>query len=209
MTGLRMPAGHGQAEMEVKKSRFIADVFPVENEAQVMEYLDQIRATHRKAAHHVFAYRLEHDWQIVRFSDDGEPGGTAGRPVMDVINGEDLDRILVVVTRYFGGTLLGSGGLVRAYSQAAREGIRAAGVVMQRSMIHCQVRVAYDLSGRVEYYLNQTPRVLSSADYQDDVTFGVFIPPESVAETARELAEITGGRAQFFAGEAIFLPVTP
>ena len=108
MSGLKVPAGHGQAVVEVKKSRFISDVWPVRTEAQALEHLAEVRAVHRKAAHHVYAYRLENDLQVVRFSDDGEPGGTAGRPVLDVIQGENLDRILVVVTRYFGGTLLGS-----------------------------------------------------------------------------------------------------
>jgi uncharacterized YigZ family protein len=207
MISLRMPSAHGQAEIEIKKSRFIADVWPVYTEAQALEYLAQARTAQRKADHHVYAYRLEHDLQVVRFSDDGEPGGTAGRPILEVIQGEGMDRILVVVTRYFGGTLLGSGGLARAYSQAAREGIRAAGILEQRAMIHCRFRVPYDHSGRVEYYLSQGPYVISDIDYQDDVTYIVFIPPDQITEAVEDLAEMTGGRSAFSTGETIFLPI--
>ena len=207
MSGLKVPAGHGQAVVEVKKSRFISDVWPVRTEAQALEHLAEVRAVHRKAAHHVYAYRLENDLQVVRFSDDGEPGGTAGRPVLDVIQGENLDRILVVVTRYFGGTLLGSGGLVRAYSQAAREGIQAAGAVEHRSMVRCRVQIPYEHSGRVEYYLSQSPRVLADIEYRDDVTYTVFISPALLTEAKADLAEMTSGRAEFFQEETVFLPV--
>ncbi len=195
MNRKRIPARHGQAEIEIKRSRFIADVWPVHSEEQVLQYLESIRLQHKKASHHVFAYRLDDD-SMQRFSDDGEPGGTAGRPILDVIRGEDIHQVLIVITRYFGGTLLGSGGLVRAYSQAAREGLEAAGTVQTIQMVQCRITLPYELSGKADYYFSQDPLQLEDTEYGTDVTYVVWVPTEMSTALMAEWTDLSGGRAQ-------------
>lgn len=119
-------AKEAKAEIVEKRSRFIATVRPVETEEDALAFLNQLRQDYWDATHNVYAYILEEN-QLTRYSDDGEPGGTAGMPVLDILRREKLSNLIVVVTRYFGGTLLGTGGLVHAYSKAAKAGIEAAG----------------------------------------------------------------------------------
>ena len=207
MTERKTPAGHGHAEVEIKQSRFIADVWPVEKEEEVWQHLERIRSEHRKASHHVFAFRLTEDDNLQRFSDDGEPGGTAGRPVMEVIRQEEVHQVLVVVTRYFGGTLLGSGGLIRAYSQAAREGIKTAGILVHRLMVPCQISVPYEFSGKAEYFLSGEPCFISNTQYTEEVTYLAHVPVENLEATQMALREMTSGQAQFFTKSPVFLPV--
>ena len=118
----------GIAEFSEKKSRFISEARPVANEAEARAFLEEIRKKYWDATHNVWAYQLGDHHEITRYSDDGEPAGTAGQPVLNVLKGEGLRNVAVVVTRYFGGTLLGAGGLVRAYGRAARACVEAAGI---------------------------------------------------------------------------------
>lgn len=117
-----------EAELTEKKSRFLAKVMPIETEEQARAFVEKIKKQYWDASHHVFAYRLGREGALQRFSDDGEPQGTAGRPVLGVLEKEEVCNAIVVVVRYFGGTLLGTGGLVRAYGKAAKAGIDAAGI---------------------------------------------------------------------------------
>jgi len=121
-------------EMEEKKSRFIANVKPVSSEEEALEFINNIRAKYWDATHNVYAYYISGENIIQRFSDDGEPSGTAGMPVLEVIKRMELKDLVVVVTRYFGGILLGASGLVRAYSKSAALGIEAAGIVTKKTM---------------------------------------------------------------------------
>ena len=134
----------GTDEIVEKKSRFIAQVFPVETEEEVATILEQMKKKYWDARHNCYAFVLGEASQISRCSDDGEPSGTAGRPILEVINGKELTNILIVVTRYFGGTLLGTGGLVRAYSQSAQAGIMASKVIRKE----VGYRVSIDKIGR-------------------------------------------------------------
>ena len=122
-----MPFGYGEAEIVEKRSRFIARVWPVEAESEALSRIREMREKHWDATHNVFAYILR-DNNVMRYSDDGEPGGTSGMPTLNVFRGEGIVNVCCVVTRYFGGVLLGTGGLVRAYSAAAKAGLEAAGV---------------------------------------------------------------------------------
>ncbi len=137
------------AEIIEKRSRFIAYVRPVDTEDGALEYLNHIKQKHRDARHNVYAYIIREN-NTMRYSDDGEPGGTAGMPVLDMIKKEGLCDIIIVVTRYFGGVLLGTGGLVHAYSAAAKAGINAAGIVHRALSRQIDIEGAYNLIGQVQ-----------------------------------------------------------
>lgn len=122
-------AGRVEVEISEKKSRFIATMMPVKTQEEVDGFLGELRKTYWNATHNCFAYQIGERNEIQRFSDDGEPQGTAGKPILDVLKGEELRDTAIVVTRYFGGTLLGTGGLVRAYGRSAKEGVLAAGIL--------------------------------------------------------------------------------
>ena len=135
MTTYLVPAGFGEAEYIEKRSRFIGRVWPVADEAQALEHLREIREQHWDAKHNVYAYIIR-EGGIMRYSDDGEPGGTSGMPTLNVFRSEEIQNVCCVITRYFGGVLLGSGGLVRAYSNTAKMALDAAGI--QKVVEECQ-----------------------------------------------------------------------
>ena len=128
--GIKILYEGGSGELEEKKSRFIANTLPISTQEEAIEFIEKIKKQYWDARHNCYAYVLGDRHEIQRFSDDGEPGGTAGKPMLDVLLGEDIHNIVVVVTRYFGGTLLGTGGLVRAYSGATKEGL-AGSVILE------------------------------------------------------------------------------
>ena len=134
----------GQGEIVEKKSRFLADIRLVHSEEEALAFLEEIRKKYWDARHHCYAYVIGEQRQIVRCSDDGEPGGTAGRPMLDVLLGEELYNTMAVVTRYFGGTLLGTGGLVRAYSKAVQEGLAASRIIEKQYGVLLEITTDYN-----------------------------------------------------------------
>lgn len=136
----RTVLGHGESEIVEKKSRFLAEVSHIDTEEEALEFIEKIRKKHYNATHHCYAYVLGERFELQRFSDDGEPGGTAGKPMIDVLTGEGIHDTVVVVTRYFGGTLLGTGGLVRAYSGAAKEGLLASTIITRKYASKLEIR---------------------------------------------------------------------
>ena len=143
-----------------KKSKFIATVYPVQNVEEAETYLNQLRKKYYDATHNCFAYQIGERDEFQKASDDGEPQGTAGKPILDVIKGEGLKNVFGCVTRYFGGTLLGTGGLVRAYGKAAKEGILAAGMIERRRIRLYDLTMSYPMSGKVQYLLNEKQYVI-------------------------------------------------
>ena len=137
-------------EMEEKKSRFIASVKPVASEEEALEFISCMKAKYWDASHNVYAYLVEGETTAQRFSDDGEPSGTAGMPVVEVIKRMEVQDLVVVVTRYFGGTLLGAAGLIRAYRKSASLGIEAAGIVKRLLCVEMSVVMEYSLLGKVQ-----------------------------------------------------------
>lgn len=177
-----------------KKSKFITHVLPVDNEEDALEFLKKMRSEYSDATHNVYAYIIDEN-NIFRYSDDGEPGGTAGMPVLDVMRKDGIVDAAIVVTRYFGGTLLGTGGLVHAYSAAARMGIENAGVVM-RTLCSCfAVTVDYDLARKVQYKIADGGYISEDTVYESRVTFKVCLKKEQVSTFLNEITEITCGRA--------------
>lgn len=167
---------------------------PVENEEEALAFLSEMRSKYSDATHNVYAYVIDEN-NIFRYSDDGEPGGTAGMPTLDTIRKEGLVDVAVVVTRYFGGTLLGTGGLVHAYGAACREGLLAAGIVTRALCDILTVRVDYTLVGKMQYMLAENGYILEDTVYENEVTFRVCLKKEQIDGFEAEVTELTCGRA--------------
>ncbi|MFB5083155.1 YigZ family protein [Symbiobacterium thermophilum] len=187
----RTVAGRGQAEIVIKKSRFIAHVAPVASEEAAWAFVNEIRAAHSDATHNCFAFTAG---AVQRMSDDGEPSGTAGRPIFEVLEKQGLSDTAIVVTRYFGGILLGAGGLVRAYSQAAAAGVEAAGVAEALPAVDLRVRVDYALLGRVQYLLQQHGALTLQTDFGQEVVIVFRVLETDRDRVTAELAEASAGR---------------
>ena len=185
----------GFAEYEDRKSRFIANVFPVETEEKALEILNAVKKKYSDARHNVYAYVVREN-NIQRYSDDGEPSGTAGMPVLDAIRKRGLTDMIVVVTRYFGGTLLGTGGLVHAYGKSASEGIENAIPVTRKLCDIYSVTADYTLSGKIEYSLQGSEYIIEDISYTDTVTFSVCVPSGEGERFLKEMTEISLGSAK-------------
>lgn len=177
-----------------KKSKFYSHVKPVDNEAEALAYLNEMRSRYSDATHNVYAYVIDEN-NIFRYSDDGEPGGTAGMPVLDAIRKSGLVDVIVVVTRYFGGTLLGTGGLVHAYSASAKKGLTESGIITRIMCDVAAVKVSYELSGKVQYTLASGGYTVENVVYENDVTFYVCSPLEETEKMKAVLTEATNGKA--------------
>ena len=193
--------GEGFAEIIEKKSRFIASVYPVESQDEADQILAQLRKKYWDATHNCFAYQIGERDEIQRCSDDGEPQGTAGKPILDVLKGHDIKNTLIVVTRYFGGTLLGTGGLVRAYGKSAKEGILAAGLIERMRVCLFTLEMTYPLSGKVQYLLNDTGYVIRDTQYTDVVRFVVEVEMGEEENFTQWLIEKTNAEISIEKGE--------
>ncbi len=192
----------GMDEVVEKKSRFIAETTHIRNEEEALEFIEKIKKKHWNARHHCFAYVIGERGEIQRFSDDGEPGGTAGKPMLDVLVGEKIRNIVVVVTRYFGGTLLGTGGLVRAYSSAAWAGIHASVIIDRIPGVKLRISTDYTGVGKIQYILGQRGiRVLDSV-YSDKVELEILVPQKEKESVQAEITEGTNGRVSMCEGDA-------
>lgn len=180
----------GSGELTEKKSRFIADIRPASSEEEALAFVEEVRKRYWDARHHCFAYIIGERGQTARCSDDGEPSQTAGKPMMDVLAGEELHDVCAVVTRYFGGTLLGTGGLVRAYSGAVKEGLKECVIVEKKLAARLEVTTDYNGSGKIQYIAAQAGIDTLDAQYTDKVVF-IFLVP--VAREGRFRAQITEG----------------
>ena len=195
--GERMrPAGYGTGEYEEKRSRFIGELFPVSGEEEAKERLAQVKRKYPDARHHCWAWVLPDG--SCRWSDDGEPGGTAGGPMAAVLKGADLYGALCVVTRYFGGTLLGSGGLVRAYSKAAALALADAGAEPDPEKSILRISCPWDSLDRVHRLIREYEGTLTDSDYASDperALLTVELLAERTADLTRRVIDATGGKA--------------
>lgn len=185
--------GPAEAELIEKKSCFIGRARPVEDEAQALAFLEQARAKDPGANHHCYAWNIGRDNQFQRSSDAGEPSGTAGRPILEAIKRAGLQNTAVVVTRYFGGVLLGAGGLTRAYGRAAQLALEAAGRVLRLPAVKFALTFDYSLLGKVEAFLQQNGFPLADKIYGAEVCFICLIESERLDFAARALADLSGG----------------
>ena len=192
MTEFFVPAGCGEAEYTEKCSRFIARVWNVQDEAEAIEHIKKTRETHWDATHNVYAYIIR-DGGIMRYSDDGEPQGTSGMPTLNVFSGGGITNVCCVVTRYFGGVLLGTGGLVRAYSQAAKMALDAAGTAVVRLWKIFDMDCPYSLFERVKKELESIEAVISDTEYGASVIIRALVPEVRADETVSRITDISSG----------------
>jgi uncharacterized YigZ family protein len=185
----------GTSEIEAKRSRFLGRVERVTTEEEARAAVERIRREHWAARHHCSAFVLGPEGSVQRSSDDGEPPGTAGSPILEVLRGRRLSDVVAVVTRYFGGVLLGAGGLVRAYGDAARGALDVAGVLERRLMRQFDVTVGHADAGRVEHALRTRGVAVLGADYGVEATLHVAVPEQDAPEFAAALAQLSGGVA--------------
>ena len=186
----------GEAEIIEKKSRFIATVQPVKNEEEAIAFIERMKKKYWNATHNCSAYVLGEHFQIQRCSDDGEPSGTAGKPMLDVLLGEEIHDVVVVVTRYFGGTLLGTGGLVRAYSSSTKEGLLASKVITKMYGQKFSVETDYTGLGKIQYILGQRGLTILNSTYTDKVVLEVLLPEALIQGVLAEIREGTNGQAK-------------
>lgn len=188
-----MIAGDGQREIEIKKSRFICSLFRVTSEEDARAHIESTRKQYWDANHNCTAWAIGPGLKLQRSSDDGEPSGTAGIPMLEVLRRREITDTLAIVTRYFGGTLLGAGGLIRAYGGAVSAGIDAIGVV-ERKPLSVQTLVAtYDDAGRIENAIRASDYPLADVAYTTDVTFELVMEPVQVDSFTHWISELTNG----------------
>ena len=184
----------GQGEIVEKKSRFIATVRPVSSEEEALAFIAEMKKTYWDARHNCSAYIVGIDHPIMRCSDDGEPGQTAGRPMMDVLEGAELRNVCVVVTRYFGGTLLGTGGLIRAYTAAAKAGLENSTIIDRRPGYSLYVTCDYTLVGKLQYLIGTEGLECVGTDYTDVVTMEILVPSPDLDRIKKAIIEATNAR---------------
>ena len=180
------------AELTEKRSRFIGYCKPVATEQEATDFISQIRSKHWDARHNVYAYSLR-EGNIKRYSDDGEPSGTAGMPVLETITKNEIYDVCIVVTRYFGGVLLGTGGLVRAYSQSAKLALEAGQVVLMENCAVCTVHCSYNQYGKLASLITEAASAPDDVVYAADVAICFHIKPEILPWLSKKIADATAG----------------
>lgn len=194
----------GEGELVEKKSRFIATVRPVKTEEEANQFVEEMRKKYWDARHNCWAFILGERQEFKRCSDDGEPSQTAGKPMMDVLTGAGLTDVAVVVTRYFGGTLLGTGGLVRAYSGAVQEGLKSSTVITKYLGVKLSVTTDYNGVGKLQYLFGQKEIPILSAEYTDKVVFTVLVESSRIQEIKKAITEATSATAQMEESDPVY-----
>ena len=194
MSGFRVPFQSSETEFTEKRSRFISHLLPVESEEDARAFIAQVKKQYYDARHNCWCYLIGEN--IVRYSDDGEPHGTAGQPMLNVFQRENVTDVVCVVTRYFGGILLGAGGLTRAYSKSARDALCAAGVSEMGLCAAVSVPCSYGLFERVKGEIAALGGIIDNTEYGADIRLDVSLPGESVDALASRLTELSAGGIQ-------------
>lgn len=193
----------GQGEIIEKKSRFIATVRPIESEQEAILFISEMKKKYWDAKHNCSAFIIGSNSELTRCSDDGEPSGTAGKPMLEVLLGHGITNCAVVVTRYFGGTLLGTGGLVRAYQGAVKAGLEACTLIEKFSGIQTMIKTDYTGVGKLQYLFDKEGMIVLQSDYADTVAFTVLLPADETAFAAamKIITEATNGQAKIEKGK--------
>lgn len=194
----------GEGEIVEKKSRFIGQIKHVSSEEEAYAFVEQIKKKHYDARHNCFAFSIGEEMPLLRFSDDGEPQGTAGKPILEVINGSGIHNICIVVTRYFGGTLLGTGGLVRAYTDASKEALKNCETKLMQRLIPVDIKSNYTDMGKIQYILNTAKINIISTDFAEDVLIKAQLPVDVSNKIQADITEATGARAIITTYDEIF-----
>ena len=203
MTEYYIPTGRSKAELVEKRSRFIGQVWRVDSEAEARARIEEVRRQHYDARHHCWCYRIREEG-VERYSDDGEPQGTAGQPMLNVFQRENVTNVVCVVTRYFGGILLGAGGLVRAYTQSAKDALDRAGISVVRRWVALEVPCAYAQFEAMRREVLAFGGVVEQVDYAADVLLSVLIPEERSAAFSAHILDVSAGTVEALeAGEQL------
>ena len=189
----------------VEKSTFIGYAKPIKTEEEAVEFINEIKKKHKDATHNVWAYTVGENMNIQRYSDDGEPQGTAGIPTLEVIKKEDLRDVVVVVTRYFGGIKLGAGGLVRAYTKGAKVGIEAGIVIEKVKYTEVKIKIDYNLLGKIQNEIMNLELTIKDTIYGEDVEIIVYVRNEDVENLESRIIDITNAKANITLGEEYYL----
>ena len=192
---------------EIQKSKFITHLRHVDSEAEARAFIQAMKKKYFDARHNCSAYVLGENADKQKSNDDGEPGGTGGNPILEVIKKNDLTNVVVVVTRYFGGIKLGSGGLIRAYSHAAVLGIEAATILAMTPFIKLDAAVSYDLLATVEHWMRQNEIRSLEADYAENVILHLLIEPAQLESVEAALTDLTAGRISLTAGDESLIAI--
>lgn len=197
----------GSGEIVEKKSRFIAHVSEAQSVEEAQEFIETVKKRYWDARHNCSAFSIGEKNPVTRCSDDGEPGGTAGKPILEVIEGSGIHNIVIVVTRYFGGTLLGTGGLVRAYTDAAKAGIENSVIIEKIPGVRMKLVTDYTDLGKIQYILAQNEVTVEHTDYTDKVEIQALFSQDQKAFLIKTLTEGTGGRLKMEEGDEVYFAV--
>lgn len=197
----------GRDEIIINKSRFIGSALPVNSEEEALEFIEKIKKEFRDASHNVYAYSIGENANLQRFTDDGEPSGTAGMPMLSVINLENLRNVAVVVTRYFGGVLLGAGGLVRAYTKGAKIGIENGLIVDKILYYEVSVKVEYTLLGKIENELTKNKFIIKDKMYEENVIINVLSTEDDIEKLKNVINEVTSGKSDINIGQSSYYSI--
>lgn len=196
MSGYKCIYEGGMGEIEEKKSRFICHVQPVETEEEAVAFINAKKKEYWDARHNCSAFVIGKNAELTRCSDDGEPAGTAGRPMLEVLLNEEIRNAAVVVTRYFGGVLLGTGGLVRAYQGAVKAGLEASRIIEKLEGIRASLTTDYTAVGKLQYIFEKNKYTVLEAKYEESVTFTLLIPNEDWNRAVKDITEATSGQTE-------------
>ena len=195
----------GNDEIIIEKSTFIGYAKPIKTEEEAVEFVNEIKKKHKDATHNVWAYTVGQAMNIQRYSDDGEPQGTAGIPTLEVIKKEDLRDVVVVVTRYFGGIKLGAGGLVRAYTKGAKVGLEAAKIIEKVMYKEVKIKIDYNQLGKVQNEIMNLGYFIKDTVYEDNVEIIVYSKLEDVEVLTSRMIDITSATAGIVLGDEFYL----
>ena len=200
-----VPFGQGEAEYVEKRSRFIGHVWPVDSEEEARRYIEETRKRHHDARHNCWCYVLR-EGNILRYGDDGEPQGTAGQPMLNVFLREEITNVCCVVTRYFGGILLGAGGLTRTYGGTAKLALNEAGVSRMRLWATIAIPCSYAMYERVRLLVEMEGGIIAGTDFGADVVLSVLLPAEQTQSLQEKLTELSAGQLELLVEEEAFRP---
>ena len=206
MTEYYIPTRPSETEFVEKRSRFIGHVLPVKTEAEARAFIDEMKKKYYDARHNCWCYLIR-EGGVIRYSDDGEPQGTAGQPMLGVFEKEGITDVVCVVTRYFGGILLGAGGLVRAYTRSAKDALDAAGVSVVRRWVKMLVSCSYKSYERVRNETERFGAVISDTEYGADILLTVLVPEQDADGYSAMLIDLTAGEVEPMADGEVFQPV--
>lgn len=195
----------GMDEITIEKSTFIGYAKPIKSEEEAIEFINEIKKKHKDARHNVWSYTVGKNMNIQRYSDDGEPQGTAGIPTLEVIKKEDLRDVVIVVTRYFGGIKLGAGGLVRAYTKGAKIGIEAGKVIQKVLYREVSIKIDYTQLGKVQNEIMNMGYFIKDTIYEENVDIVVYSRSNEVENIIAKITDITSATADIQIGEELYL----